>query len=51
MFVLKLRGFKKKLSVKNKYLHHSRSSSERIKECPFILKCREQFDLKMVLDG
>lgn len=44
-------GFLKFLSVKNKYLHHSRASGELIKECPFILECQEQFNLKMVLDG
>lgn len=37
--------------VKNKYLHHSTASGELIKECPFILECQEQFNLKMVLDG
>lgn len=50
MFVLKTMSFKI-LSVKNKYLHHSRASGELIKECPFISECQEQFDLKMVLDG
>lgn len=44
-------GFLKILSVKNKPLHHCRASGELIKECPFVLECQEQFNLKMVLDG
>lgn len=44
-------GLKNIFLQKNKYLHHSRASGELIKECPFILECQEQFNLKMVLDG